>query len=56
MISLVLSNFLLLNHLIIDAQKSRNEAFTSKFKKNAEYQGKEITPISTGKMVGDIQV
>jgi hypothetical protein len=40
----------MLNHLIKDAQKSRNEAFTSKLK-NAEYQGKEITPISTGKMV-----
>jgi hypothetical protein len=40
----------MLNHLIKDAQKSRNEAFTSKFK-NAEYQGKEITPISTGKMI-----
>jgi hypothetical protein len=40
----------LLNHLIKDAQESSNEAFTSEFK-NVEYQGKEITPISTGKMV-----
>jgi hypothetical protein len=38
------------NHLIKDAQKSRNEALTSKLK-NAEYQGKEITLISTGKLV-----
>jgi hypothetical protein len=38
------------NHQINYAQKSRNEALTSKLK-NAEYQGKEITPISTGKMV-----
>jgi len=50
MISLVLNNVPLLNNLIIDAQKSRNEALTSKLK-NGEYQGKEITPISTGKMV-----
>jgi hypothetical protein len=38
------------DHQIKDKQKSRNEGFTSKFK-NVEYQGKEITPISTGKMV-----
>jgi hypothetical protein len=30
--------------------KILEQAFTSKFK-NVEYQGKEITPISTGKMV-----
>jgi hypothetical protein len=39
-----------LNYLIKVAQKSRNEALPSKLK-NAEYQGKEITPISTGKLV-----
>jgi hypothetical protein len=38
------------DHQIKDKQKSRNETFTSKFK-NAGYQGKEITPISTGKTV-----
>jgi len=37
----------MLNHLIKDAQKSNNEAFTSKLK-NAEYPGKEITLINTG--------
>jgi hypothetical protein len=40
----------LLNHLITDAQKSRNEILTSRLK-IAKNQGKEITPISTGKMV-----
>jgi hypothetical protein len=50
MISLVLNNVPLMNHLIKDAQKSRNEALTSKLK-NVEYKGKEITLISTGKMV-----